>query len=187
MEAKRKLVEKTAKILSGNPTLLLTESTIIENDQERVEFNLFFSDFNSLLLEVNQHITPFVNNHIHRFLLDIKVKPLNRIINLYQFYIDENVNQSPDIFTSSHVNLIGYSGDKEVKIAVNKLIETIKNAHINCINEARRQNHITLKDSELLVEYILMSWEGALYQQRSSKSGKSLFVFIAMIRQLMNS
>ncbi len=187
MEAKRKLVEKAAKIISGNPTLLLTESTLIDNDQELVEFNLFFSDFNSLLLELNQYITPFVNDHINHFLLDIKVKPLDRIANLYQFYIDENVNQSPDIYTSSHVNLIGYSGNVEVKTAANKLMETIKNAHINCINEARRQNHINLYDSVLLVDYILMSWEGALYQQRSSSSSKSLFVFMAMIRQLMNS
>jgi hypothetical protein len=187
MELKRPLVLKATQIISSNPTRLLTEETLIENDQERVMFNMVYSDFNSLLLELAQHIKPFVNEQINKHLLDIKVKPLDRIINLYQYYIDEFVNETPNIFSSSHVNLIGYSGNDEVKEATNKILETIKNAHINCINEARRQNMINLSDSTTLVDYLMMAWEGALYQQRSSNSSKSLFVFMAMLRQLLQS
>ncbi len=187
MEVKRILVEKAATLISKNPTLILTEKLLLENDQERVHFDLFFADFNGLLLELKEHIHPFILENIQRFLFDFKTKPIHRIINLYQFYIDGYVNETPNIFNSSHINLIGYSGNEAVKIAANKLLDSYKNALINCINDARRQNLIDVNESETLVEYMMMAWEGAIYQQKNSGSSKPLFLYMNMLRLLLNT
>ncbi len=187
MEVKRVLVLKAAAILNHKPTSLLTLESLIENDQERVDFDMFFTDFNGLLLELIEYTKPFINENISKFLLDFKTKPIDRIINLYQFYIDEFVNESPCVFTSSHINLIAYSGNDEVKSAANKVIEPFKNALINCINDARRQNSINITESNILVDYLLMTWEGALYQQRNSGSSKPLFLYMNLLRFLLGA
>ena len=185
MEAKQVLIEKAALLLGKNPTTLLTESALLANEEERVMFNLFFSDFNSLLLELLNHIKPFIVADIERFLLPIKAKPLHRIQNLYEYYIDEFVNETPQIFTSAHVNVIGYSGNDEVKSVANELNLLFRNAQINCINDARRQKKIDLNESSSIVDFILLSWEGALYQQRNTGSIKSLFIFKNLLNQLL--
>ncbi len=185
MEAKQVLIEKAAALLGKNPTTLLTEAALIVNEEERVMFNLFFSDFNSLLLELLNYIKPYVVADIEKHLLPIKVKPLHRIQNLYQYYIDEFVNETPNIYTSAHINVIGYSGNQEVKIAANELNLLFKNAQINCINDARRQKKIELTESSSIVDFILLSWEGALYQQRNVGSIKSLFIFKNLLTQLL--
>lgn len=185
MEVKQVLIEKAAALLGKNPTTLLSEAAIIDNDEERVMFNLFFSDFNSLLLELLSYIKPFCALDIEKFLLNIKVKPLHRIQNIYEYYIDEIVNEAPNIYTSAHINVIGYSGNHEVKTAANELNLLFKNAQINCINDARRQKKIDLNESSSIVDFILLSWEGALYQQRNAGSIKSLFIFKNLLNQLL--
>lgn len=186
MEAKQALIKKAATLLSSKPTSLLSENSLIENQEEQVVFNLFFTDFNGLLLELLGYLTPFIARDIDKYLAPLEVKPLLRIANLYQYYIDEFVNETPNIFTSGHIHLVGYSGSNEVKDAANTLIGIFKNAQINCINQARRQHKIDLNESESMVDYILLSWEGALYQQRYTDSIKPLFVFNNLLRHLLN-
>jgi hypothetical protein len=158
---------------------------LIQNGDEKVVFDLFFTDFNGLLLELLRFIKPYFVRDTESFLLPIDVKPLLRIVNLYEYYVDGFVNENPEIFTTAHLHMIVFSGNEEVKREAGKIIEMIKNAHINCINQARRQHKMVFEESATMVDYILLAWEGALYQQRYSRSIKPLFVFTNLLKRIL--
>jgi hypothetical protein len=185
METKLDFLEYAATQIVHHPTTKLTKQGLFGVDSDAKMFDYIYPNFNGFLMELLSKINLTVMASIDKHLSDITINPLTRIHNLYQMYIDEFVNQNLTVYNSTHLKTVSYSGNDEVRDFALSIIQNIKNAHINCINEARRQNKINVDDSEPIVDFILLSWDGALFQQEHTQSIKPLFIFYGVLKNVL--
>lgn len=185
MDLKADVFNRVATFMVQNPTSIITKESIFRDADFDSKFDEIYPDFNLFLIELLLKINSSLVRNLEGYLLNINIKPVDRIYNLYQMYMDEYVNQNEHVFHSTHVKTIAYSGNYEVKVASIAILQNIKNCHINCINEARRQNNINLSESISIVDFILNSWDGALWEMEHTKSIKPLFVFNHVLKNVL--
>jgi TetR/AcrR family transcriptional regulator, transcriptional repressor for nem operon len=138
--------------------------------------------------EVISRYEEYVKKSIGEMLLDESVEPLQRIRNLYKGYTDSYIRTSRFAYGGFASKLNHEVGDKSkiIRDAANKVFNSIKEAHIHCLEQAVSSGEIHKDiDAGELAELIIYAWEGAILRMRGSSSIDSLLLFAKMLDEVL--
>jgi len=124
----------------------------------------------------------------HRVALENKkLKPLERIQEFYMKKVDGVIHRHHFLKGCFISNMCQEEADtsdviaRSVDVAFNDMQVTLR----NCLDEAKEQDEISLEtDTDLLAEFILNSWNGALMRVKASRNEKALKSFMLFIKSL---
>lgn len=129
-----------------------------------------------------------VLNRLDRTLYDYSLSPKQRIVKLYSDQIDFYVNNGIAIHGNFATNIYQELGNssQNIKELVTTFNNRIKDAHIDCIQAARRTGEIDkYADAEKLTLLIINSWDGAVLRVKSIGNMSSLFAFREILRDFI--
>ncbi len=151
-------------------------------------FYHYFKNKASFTTEVLNYYSEIVLSHLESKLKNEEFPALERIKNLYNYYL-QNIIDSPEIIYGGFANKISQEvGEQnlEIRQVANNVYSLIKHAHVECLNIAIKNNELDINtNTDNLAELIIFAWEGALARMRGGFNPSSLYSFIKMLETLI--
>ncbi|TYA71532.1 TetR/AcrR family transcriptional regulator [Seonamhaeicola marinus] len=120
-------------------------------------------------------------------LSDIKYTPFNRIVVFYEEKINKVIHSEQFLKGCLISNMCQEIADKSDMIAqsIDKAYVGMHKALKNCLEEAKKSNQITDNvDTDLMAEFIINSWNGALMRVKASRNSKALDAFLEFLKSI---
>ncbi len=143
-------------------------------------FYHYFGSKEDFGLAVIDHFAEDYHDKLSSFLLEQGVSPLQRIRNYLQ-HSSEKLSQAQ----CSKGCLIGNLGqeladqNERFRIRLDEVFSEWRQLFSQCLSEAKECGELTCEiESDVLAEYILCGWEGAILKAKVTRSGQLLNNFI---------
>lgn len=148
-------------------------------------FYYYFKNKEDFAREVLQYYINNVSRKISKTLNDPLIAPKQRIVKLYSDFIDNYTNKGGSIYGNfaSSMLLELSERNEEIKQLVNDFYESIREMHVSCLNQAKRNGEIDRSaDIEKITKLMIYSWEGAILRMKTIGNIRSLFVYRELLR-----
>jgi len=186
---RRLLIREGYKLMRKNGYQSTSIDEIVNNlSIPKGSFYYYFKNKEDFGMEVLEYYMDIVVKRIEKTLNDPTISPKQRIIKLYSDYIDSFTNRGGNIYGNFAANMLHDLSEKNslVMERSEKFFLEIKNQHISCLQQARRNGEIERShDVEKLTKLIIYSWEGALLRANNVNNIKSLFIFRELLRDFI--
>jgi len=186
---RRLLIREGYKLMRKNGYQSTSIDDIVNNlSIPKGSFYYYFKNKEDFGMEVLEYYMDIVVKRIEKTLNDPTISPKQRIIKLYSDYIDSFTNHGGNIYGNFAANMLHDLSEKNslVMERSEKFFLEIKNQHISCLQQARRNGEIERShDVEKLTKLIIYSWEGALLRANNVNNIKSLFIFRELLRDFI--
>ncbi len=187
-DKRAKIIETGFYLLDKNGYHGTGISDILKHAQiPKGSFYHYFKSKEEFTVEVIKFYTDTVLDGIDSVLQDNTASPSARLTKLYADYAE--------LYFKS--NLIPYGGfasklnqevgdvSEIIRNAANEVYSRIRQAHINCLQEAVNIGELQADTNvNMLAEIIIYAWEGALLRMKGSYSNYSLSIFTEMLEQV---
>jgi TetR/AcrR family transcriptional regulator, transcriptional repressor for nem operon len=151
-------------------------------------FYYYFKNKEEFALAVLLYYVTIVLNRVDRTLYDYSLSPKQRMVKLYSDHIDFYTNMGGSFYGNFASDILHELGDNNQKIkeTVETFNNRMKDAHIDCLQSARRAGEIDKnQDAEKLTLLILYSWEGAVLRVKTTGNIRSLLAFREILRDFI--
>ncbi|MEI6853156.1 MAG: TetR/AcrR family transcriptional regulator [Bacteroidota bacterium] len=151
-------------------------------------FYYYFKNKEEFAEAVLIYYVTVVLTRVDRTLYDYTLSPKQRILKLYSDQIDFYTNTGGTFFGNFTTNIAHELGDinPKIKEIVTTFNNRMKDAHVDCIQSARRAGEIDKsQDAEKLTMLIIYSWEGAVLRVNTVGNIRSLFAFREILRDFI--
>lgn len=151
-------------------------------------FYYYFKNKEEFAEAVLIYYVTVVLTRVDRTLYDYTLSPKQRIVKLYSDHIDFYTNTGGPFYGNFASNISQELGDinPKIKEIVATFNNRMKDAHVDCIQSARRAGEIDKsQDAEKLTMLIIYSWEGAVLRVNMLGNIRSLFAFREILRDFI--
>jgi len=151
-------------------------------------FYHYFKNKEEFVLNVIEYYSKRVTDDIKLKLSDKKINPIDRILNLYKYYINCIENNIDFPYSNFACKLSEEVSHMSMPImqASNNVFIAIRNAHTNCIKEAKELSLISNNiNDDKLAELIIYAWEGANIRTKGINRTDSLHDFVEMLDKVL--
>jgi TetR/AcrR family transcriptional regulator, transcriptional repressor for nem operon len=185
----RKLIREGYKVMRQYGYHATSIDRIVSNlNIPKGSFYYYFKNKEEFAEAVLVYYVTIILNRVDRTLYDYSISPRQRLVKLYSDLIDFYTNKGVSFYGNFTSNILFELGENSKNI--NKIVSTfnnrMKDAHIDCLQSARRAGEIDRsQDAEKLTMLILYSWEGAVSRVSTSGNIRSLFAFREILRDFI--
>ena len=143
-------------------------------------FYYYFESKEHFALEAMKYYHETKHEEAKRILSDKKFSPLQRIEDLFSYWIEEDFRRAKFKKGCLLGNLAIEMSDvnREIGDAVDRDFRSHERLLTKCLTEAKENNELNPSSNvEKLAEFIWNSWEGAILRMKASKSIRPLNIF----------
>ncbi|MCH7820138.1 MAG: TetR family transcriptional regulator C-terminal domain-containing protein [Candidatus Marinimicrobia bacterium] len=188
-DKKRKIIEKGLSLMhlkgyNGTGLREIVEAAGIPKGS----FYYYFDSKEHFAIAAMEFYYEKKHEEIKRILSDKKVSPIQRIVDLFSYWIEEDFSRVKFKKGCLLGNLALEMGDvnPDMGSIVDRDFRSYERLITKCLTEAKEAKELSpSSDVEKLAEFIWNSWEGAILRMKASKSSRPLKIFQEIVHKII--